>query len=365
MVLAQCFGLMPVVGVKTRTASQLRFKWNSVRTVYSFVVFLLLLGYAIMTVIVSFEGRIQFDRVATKWPRVMRHWETIEAKMPKYRNKREKAKLAHHVKMLSFVVLMCSFVEHSLTIFSTVHYSKYCLRQEDPFKELLKTQLSQLFAFLPYSHLAAFLGKFTTLIATFTWNYMDLFVMMISVGLSSRFKQINEELERVKGEHMSEDFWALRRSQYRKLCNLCFIVDDAISQLTFLSFSNNLFFICVQLLRSIRPMRSIPHAIYFWFSLIFLISRTVAVSLYSSQIHDESKKPIIVLRSVPNHSWGIEVRRFCEQVVNDTVALTGMRFFFLTRKLILTVAGTIITYELVLVQFHTEDFKPDVCRNAS
>ena len=29
---------------------------------------------------------------------------------------------------------------------------------------------------------------------------MDLFVMIISYGLSSRFKQINGELERVKGE---------------------------------------------------------------------------------------------------------------------------------------------------------------------
>lgn len=136
---------------------------------------------------------------------------------------------------------------------------------------------------------------------------------------------------------MSEDYWALRRLQYRKLSILCVLIDDAISQITFLSFSNNLLFICVQCRHATGRMRSIPHAIYFWFSLIFLISRTLAVSLYSSSIHDESKKPIYVLRAVPNHSWCVEVRRFCEQVVNDTVALTGMRFFFLTRKLILTV----------------------------
>ena len=72
---------------------------------------------------------------------------------------------------------------------------------------------------------------------------------------------------------------------------------------------------------SFRPMTSVPHAIYFWFSLLFLIARTLAVSLYSSRIHDESKKPANVLRAVPNNSWCIEVRRFVEQVVNDTVAL--------------------------------------------
>lgn len=84
-------------------------------------------------------------------------------------------------------------------------------------------------------------------------------------------------------------------------------------------------------------MPSIPHAIYFWFSMIFLISRTIALALYSAEIHDESKKSIDVLRAVPPNSWCSEVRRFCEHVVNDTIALTGMRFFYFTRKLILTV----------------------------
>lgn len=63
LVLAQLVGLMPVVGVKCSSASQLRFKWNSIRTMYSFVVFLLLLAYAITTVMVSFESQIHFDRV--------------------------------------------------------------------------------------------------------------------------------------------------------------------------------------------------------------------------------------------------------------------------------------------------------------
>lgn len=136
-----------------------------------------------------------------------------------------------------------------------------------------------------------------------------------------------------------------------------------------------------------RPMPSIQHAIYFWFSLSFLISRTLALSLFSSEIHDESKKPIDILRAVPTNSWSTEVRRFSEHVVNDTIALTGMRFFFLTRKLILSVAGTIMldifwfsciqyielssiillsfifsTYELVLIQFRTEDSSEIPCR---
>lgn len=91
-------------------------------------------------------------------------------------------------------------------------------------------------------------------------------------------------------------------------------------------------------------MPSVPHAVYFWFSLVFLISRTLAVSLYSSEIYDESQKPLDVLRAVPN--WCTEVRRFGEHVANDTIALSGLRFFYLTRKLILSVAGTIVSLSL-------------------
>lgn len=86
-----------------------------------------------------------------------------------------------------------------------------------------------------------------------------------------------------------------------------------------------------------------------------MIGRTLAVSLYSASINDESKKPLDVFRAVSRYEWGIEVKRFNEEVANDTVALSGMKFFYLTRNLVLSVAGTIVTYELVLIQFHQDD----------
>lgn len=86
-----------------------------------------------------------------------------------------------------------------------------------------------------------------------------------------------------------------------------------------------------------RPLESIPHAVYFYFSLIFLLTRTVAILLFAASIHDESKRPIKVLRMVPKKMWCTEIERFIEEVVNGTLALSGMRFFHLTRKLILSV----------------------------
>lgn len=59
-----------------------------------------------------------------------------------------------------------------------------------------------------------------------------------------------------------------------------------------------------------------------------------------------------------------QANRFLEQVVNSKVGFTGMRFFYFTRPLILSVVGTIITYELVLIQFQvlTPKTKENLCK---
>lgn len=64
LVMAQCFGVMPVTGVKCKSASMLKFQWKSVRVAYSFVAFLLALIYAVMTVGKTLSREIQFDRMS-------------------------------------------------------------------------------------------------------------------------------------------------------------------------------------------------------------------------------------------------------------------------------------------------------------
>lgn len=41
-----------------------------------------------------------------------------------------------------------------------------------------------------------------------------------------------------------------------------------------------------------------------------------------------------------------------QQITAEIVAMTGMNFFTVRRGMVLSVAGTIITYELVLVKFY-------------
>lgn len=85
-------------------------------------------------------------------------------------------------------------------------------------------------------------------------------------------------------------------------------------------------------------MPSVAHSVYFYFSLFFLIGRTLAVSLYAASVHDESRRPLRYLRCVPKDSWCPDTMRFAEEITSDMVALSGMKFFNLTRKLVLSVS---------------------------
>lgn len=112
---------------------------------------------------------------------------------------------------------------------------------------------------------------------------------------------------------------------------------------------------------SSRP--TLVHTVYFWFNLIILIGRTLAVAMFAAEVNDESKRPIEVLRTIPREGWCLEAKRFAEEVTTDTVALTGLKFFSMTRQLVLNVTGAIITYELVLIQFHKDEASDvDLCK---
>lgn len=58
---------------------------------------------------------------------------------------------------------------------------------------------NELFYVFAYSHWLAWLAKFLNILSTFIWNYMDVFVMIVSIGLSSKFRQLNDNLLKFKG----------------------------------------------------------------------------------------------------------------------------------------------------------------------
>lgn len=63
LVVAQCLGIMPVIGIKGNSSFGLKFTWCSFRTIYSMTAFLFAASYDIFAICVSMTKPITFKSV--------------------------------------------------------------------------------------------------------------------------------------------------------------------------------------------------------------------------------------------------------------------------------------------------------------
>ncbi|CAL1674850.1 unnamed protein product [Lasius platythorax] len=381
IMLAQCFAMFPVCGVNKSDASYLRFTWRSPKILYTMIVFLAVLLMSVYNVLRLFVTGISstkmttfvfyatnlvttvlFVRLARQWPCLTLTWEKLERELTSRYREISKTTLAVRFKIVTVVVMSLALVEHSAAVISAYVNAVDCANYRgdtDIIGTYFQSQFPQVFTRMSYTLWKGVLVETINILSTFSWNFVDLFLILISIALSDQFRQLNSRLYSIRGKHhvvikaMPEWWWAEARSDYNHLATLTRRVDSHISSIVLLSFATDLYFICIQLLYSFNPIRGVVRKIYFCFSFGFLLARTTAVSLYAASVHDESLLPAPILYSVSGSSYSSEVSRFLTQVTTDNISLTGMKFFSVTRSLVLTVAGTIVTYELVLVQFNS------------
>ncbi|XP_029177346.1 gustatory receptor for sugar taste 64f-like isoform X2 [Nylanderia fulva] len=375
IMLAQCFSMLPMYGINKSDASYLRFTWRSPKILYTFIVLLAGLFMTIFNTLRLFSTGLNstkmttfvfyftscvtgvlFVRLAWQWPCLALTWEKLERELaPRYRVI-SKTTLATRFKIVTVVVMLLALVEHTAAVLSAYINAIECADfrgDADVIGTYFQSQFPQVFTRISYSLWKGIVVETINILSTFSWNFVDLFLSLLSMALADQFRQLNSRLYSVRGKAMPDWWWAEARSDYNHLATLTRRVDSHISTIVLLSFAIDLYFICIQLLFSFNPIRGLVRKIYFCFSFGFLLARTTAVSLYAASIHDESLLPAPILYSVSGSSYSSEVSRFLTQVTTDNISLTGMKFFSVTRSLVLTIAGTIVTYELVLVQFNS------------
>lgn len=105
--------------------------------------------------------------------------------------------------------------EHLLCIAAAVHYIFTRINRKFSVIDFVRTLLASL---VPQSDILpmwiAILISFINENATFIWNYIDIFIMIVSIGLSTHFKLLNIELEQatieVKNTFVAFTFiWAI------------------------------------------------------------------------------------------------------------------------------------------------------------
>ncbi|KAJ8733784.1 hypothetical protein PYW07_014335 [Mythimna separata] len=390
LIIGQVFSLLPFVGIFANVASNVKFVKTSWKCAYSL---LSIVGQMFMAVLcinklanshVSLNSTSpvifyvttcvtmsMFFQVARRWPQLVQQIAKAEDMDPNF-----DCSLTRKCNVTCAVVLLLALMEHILSLLSAFAGAAACYSNMDTYQGFVTHFYPWVFNYLPFSVVLGVLTQFLHFQSTFIWNFSDLFVICMSYYLTSRLEQVNKKLLAAQGKYLPEIFWRVTREDYCRATQIVRKVDGVISGVVFISFANNLFFICLQLFNTLEdglkgtgectgsetktiavsksgPLGGHEAATYFLFSLVYLLSRSVAVSLIASQVNSASAVPAPVLYDVPSPVYCVEVQRFLDQVNGDKVALSGLQFFSVTRGLLLTVAGTIVTYELVMFQFNS------------
>ncbi|XP_058448773.1 gustatory receptor for sugar taste 64e-like [Malaya genurostris] len=376
IMLGQTFGIFPVLGYGAAEAGRIYFKVFSFRMFYTVLVQLggsMMSGFSLATfwtVGVEFSKILSwmfftlnllislgFTMLARNWSQLMIEWENTEQSLPqKPKLSASNSRLRRKAKVIMSTLMLSALFEHVLAKPAGLYRAYKC-----GISNLVEAHFMQafpeLFSFIPYDIYVGSVCQVITTILTFYWNFIDLFLIVISIGLRHNLRHVNDIIISSKSEYSSYQFWHAHWKHYQRACELIQLFKKKMAFFVAISFANNLFFICIQMLGLLKEYPEFLMTIYYWYSFGHLVVRMVLVALSAADIHDESKRLLPLFRTLPTQYYNKEIQRFHEQVEHDTVALSGFGFFFLTRKLILKIAGTIVTYELVLLQVHDAEEK--------
>ncbi|KAI5639376.1 trehalose receptor domain-containing protein [Phthorimaea operculella] len=202
-------------------------------------------------------------------------------------------------------------------------------------------------------------------VATILWGFQDLLIVLISMGLTSRYRRLNHCVAKITSYDKNETKWCKYtetlkiytwrkiREAYVKQGALVRKVDDSVGGLILLSSSGNFYFICLQLFLGITQGISgnFLKRLYFMVSLLWLILRFSFVVLAAAEVNVSSKEALRCLHECNDQCYNTEIERLIKQLTKDFIALSGVGFFYLDRGMLLQMAASIVTYELVLIQF--------------
>ncbi|CAH3979706.1 unnamed protein product [Pieris brassicae] len=206
---------------------------------------------------------------------------------------------------------------------------------------------------------------FVSNVATILWNFQDILIVLISMGLTSRYRRLNmcvatvcSELNKERkwskdNEILQVYLWRKIREAYVKQALLVRKINSAFGLILLFSNFFSFYFICLQLFLGITQgfTGDVFQKMYSLVSLAWICVRTCCVVLAAADIYENSKRALPYLYTCRAQFYNIEIERLQDQLDKDNIALSGMGFFNLTRTVLLQVASSVITYVLVLVQY--------------
>uniref|UniRef100_A0A3F2YU21 Gustatory receptor n=1 Tax=Anopheles christyi TaxID=43041 RepID=A0A3F2YU21_9DIPT len=376
LLLGQCITLLPVVNIFNTNFRTARFKLRSFRCIYSLVYLVLTgiycaasirwyirkglnisyFGNCIYMVVVYLSAWLFFF-VAIRWQSTLSAFGNCERLFLRDHYRRQTKgtfTLGWKIRFAGFSIFALALVEDWLNYYSAYQSNivqiATCNRTNvTVWQNFYLREHPHVFHLLPFNVFTILVTEWINRCMRYTWTYLDIFIIAFCYGAQFRYEQIYRRLVAVQGIACPANFWHDVRMDYVAVSELVQLLDTQFGNLILLACANDMYFIATQLFNGFQRRRAIANYIYFWYSLLLLMFRTIVMIYVGSGVYVASTSPLQLLRNVPSNNWGIDLQRLTDEVASGDNVLSGKQFFFLKRQLILAMAGTLVTYELVLL----------------
>lgn len=154
----------------------------------------------------------------------MKVWGEKEKRFLHFPYKRHGLKLSVKIRLTAVIVIILLVIDHILSFTDyaqnfnqRIRYCNWTI--EAPLSYFLEHQSPYIFKRIPFSLPLGIFVKIMNFAFVFGWNYMELFVMIFSIALATRFGQINDRLDTIKGKVI--DVLKSLNETFNFLCRLC------------------------------------------------------------------------------------------------------------------------------------------------
>ncbi|XP_031349723.1 gustatory receptor for sugar taste 64f-like [Photinus pyralis] len=289
-------------------------------------------------------------KVSTLWPRLIKHWCEMETNMASYG---PVPNLKRRLTILPFLYLILGTGEHVLFVCGGIRRALSKASPSESYVEKYFTLVyNEFFTLFGYAHWKAIIVEFLALIATYQWQFSNLLITLLSTALAERFRQIRQTINCRK--ILSESQWRIIRKQYNNLIILCNFLNEVLSNIVVLSFLSNVYFLSISILQCLSSSQTGYGAMYFYYGLLFTAFHFVLLCWYASEVYEESSASISELAIIPTKYLSHEIDRLLQQMTPRQTAISGGGFFDVKRTSILSIVSTLVTIELIFMEFNTK-----------
>jgi gustatory receptor len=188
----------------------------------------------------------------------MSHWVKVEMifMCKKYEISicEHKWSLAKKISVCLWVSLLLALSEHLLYFTSEInkfHYEvTFCNKTGHYVEKFIRKHLYFVLYNLPfsYNHLIGAIAEYLNFSYTFFWSYLDLFIILISIGMSDLYEKVFARMQHMEIRSIDEITWSELRLDHVQISQLMTTVNKVFGFSIMLACMNDGYFILIQML---------------------------------------------------------------------------------------------------------------------